>query len=156
MKRFWLLCALALALSAGGCAAEKTAPEPLPEPPYAEGQLYAVAYLGAAPATDAYAAYLGAASVPVLHLSGEEYYLVIPRYDDMAVSVSRADMERAPELLYEETICRPFVVCCNVSDIFPDALIRLTRGQETVEFSPSVSLRDGSVLAGDRGLNITK
>jgi len=52
--------------------------------------------------------------------------------------------------------CRPFILQCNVSDIFTDATICLTRETETVEFSPYISLEDGSVQVGDRGVDITK
>ena len=58
-------------------------------------------------------------------------------------------------LVYEEAESRPFIIQCNVSDIFSDATICLTYQTETVEFSPYISLADGNVEAGDRGLDIT-
>ena len=42
------------------------------------------------------------------------------------------------------------------SDIFADAVIRLTYQDESVEFSPFLSLKDGSVDIGARGLDLTK
>ena len=96
-------------------------------------------------------------TLPIHYLSKGEYYLVIPRYADMAVRLYQNDFETMDKsLLYEDMECRPFIIQCNVSDIFPDATIRLTHQTETVEFSPCISLKDGGVMVGDRGLNITK
>lgn len=36
------------------------------------------------------------------------------------------------------------------------AVVRLTYGDETVEFSPFISLKDGSVDIGDQGLDLTR
>ena len=49
-----------------------------------------------------------------------------------------------------------FVIGCNVSDIFPDVTVEITSGGETVDFSPFISLKDGSVQVGECGLNITR
>lgn len=59
-------------------------------------------------------------------------------------------------LFYEQTNGDAFVIGCNVSDIFPgrDGLDHV--GGETVDFSPYISLKDGSVQVGARGLNITR
>ena len=48
------------------------------------------------------------------------------------------------------------MIGCNVSDIFPDVTVSITSGGETVDFSPYISLKDGSVQVGARGLNITR
>ncbi len=161
-----LLCTMLLCLLLAGCAAPSGAEES-PSPsgvrqaiPYSEGQLYAAAYLGylAPEDLDFYVqTYLDGVRPPVHHLSAGEYYLIIPRYEGMALSLSRAliDAEQ-PELLYEDPSCSPFVVQCNASDIFADAVIRLTWEGETAEFSPFLSLKDGSVQVGDRGLDLTK
>lgn len=162
MKKFLgaamaLLCLLALA----GCA---DTPEPkeskLDAIPFRDDQLYAVAYLGYDEIRDLsfYTEnYLDDENLPIHYLSKGEYYLVIPRYADMTVRLYQNDIETMDtSLIYEDAECRPFIIQCNVSDIFPDATIRLTHQTETVEFSPYISLQDGSVMVGDRGLNITK
>jgi hypothetical protein len=59
-------------------------------------------------------------------------------------------------LIYEEPDCQPFILQCNVSDIFADATICLTYQDQTAEFSPFISLKDGSLDVGAYGLNITK
>ena len=150
------ICLLALCiLLLAGCAAKQEEVSI----PFAEGQLYAVAWLGYGEPKDlplfeeAYAL-----DVPPVHyVSGGEYYLVIPRYEDMKLELLRNDLASSQKsLFYEEANCEAFVLCCNVSDIIPDVTVRLTRGEETVEFSPCISLKDGSVQVGDRGLLLKK
>ena len=128
--------------------------------PFQEDQLYAVAYLGYGEINDLafYTEnYLDDVNLPVHYLSKGDYYLIIPRYADMEVRLYRNDIETmGTTLIYEEMACRPFILQCNISDIFTDATICLTRETETVEFSPYISLEDGSVQVGDRGVDITK
>lgn len=122
--------------------------------------LYSVAYLGYGEASDLsyYADALGLGEdVPTYYVSGGDYYLIIPRHENMQLSLYRNDMETGEQtLMHEEDACRPFILACNVSDIFPDAAIVLTWQGETVEFSPFLSLRDGSLDIGTRGANITR
>ena len=128
--------------------------------PFSEGQLYAVAYLGYQQAEDLdyyVENYLDNGDLPTHYLSSGDYYLIIPRYDGMALSLFRGEIDLTePILLYEDPNCQPFLLQCNVSDIFADAVIRLTYGDETVEFSPFISLKDGSVDVGPSGLLLTK
>lgn len=127
--------------------------------PFEEGQYYAAAYLGYQQIDDLnyYAErYLDSDQLPIHYLSDGDYYLVIPRYPGMKLSLYRNDMETSETaLIYEEPDCRPFILQCNISDIFPDATIRLTYENETVEFSPFISLKDGSVDIGECGLDLT-
>lgn len=128
--------------------------------PFQEGQLYAAAYLGYQQIDDLdyyLERYLDDGELPVHYLSGGDFYLVIPRYDGMALALSRSDIEALQStLIYEDPDCRPFLLQCNASDIFADAVIRLTYQDESVEFSPFLSLKDGSVDIGARGLDLTK
>lgn len=128
--------------------------------PFQEGQLYAAAYLGYQQIDDLdyyLERYLDDGELPVHYLSGGDFYLVIPRYDGMALALSRSDIETLQStLIYEDPDCRPFLLQCNASDIFADAVIRLTYQDESVEFSPFLSLKDGSVDIGARGLDLTK
>lgn len=129
------------------------------EIPYADGQLYAVACVGYGDdvaLADYRGRYLDGASVPVHYVSDGETYLIIPRFADMTLRLYVNDMETSSKtLIYEEENCRPFAVRCNVSDIFPDVTISLTHGETTVEFSPFVSLKDGTLQIGEFGLNLT-
>lgn len=128
--------------------------------PFEEGQLYAAAYLGYREIhRQAYDTEVWPDSerLPVHYLSGGEYYLIVPRYEKMTLRLYRNDINTLePQLIYEDPDCRPFLVQCNASDIFADAVISLTHEGETVEFSPYISLENGSVQIGERGLDITK
>ena len=128
--------------------------------PFQEGQLYAAAYLGYQQIDDLdyyLERYLDDGELPVHYLSGGDFYLVIPRYDGMALALSRSDIETLQStLIYEDPDCCPFLLQCNASDIFADAVIRLTYQDESVEFSPFLSLKDGSVDIGAGGLDLTK
>ena len=128
--------------------------------PFQEGQLYAAAYLGYQQIDDLdyyLERYLDDVELPVHYLSGGDFYLVIPRYDGMALALSRSDIETLQStLIYEDPDCRPFLLQCNASDIFADAVIRLTYQDESVEFSPFLSLKAGTVDIGAGGLDLTK
>lgn len=120
--------------------------------------LYSVAYLGWGETVDilTYVEALGLDVPPTYFVSGGEYYLIVPRHEDMRLALYRNDMESGERtLVREEETCRPFVLVCNVSDIFPDATVALTRDGETVEFSPYLSLKDGSLECGARGALLT-
>ena len=127
---------------------------------FEEHQLYAVAYLGYETIEDIsyyQENYLEEEDIPQYYFSGGEYYLIIPRYGDMRVCLYRNDLETMGKSLVQESDNgKPFVVQCNISDIFPDVTVELTYQGETVEFSPYISLKDGSIQVGDRGLNITR
>lgn len=142
------------------CAALFTAcTNSAPQIPFEDGQLYALAYLGYQQIEDpdAFRSYLGDRQPPVHYVSGGDYYLVIPREGVTAVRLYRNDiLTGSTTLFYEQSDAGPFVVQCNVSDIFPDLTVELTAGEETVQFSPFVSLENGEVLPGERGLLLTK
>ena len=127
--------------------------------PFGEDQLYAVAYLGYQEMGDLsyyQEHYLNGENLPVHYISDGDFYLVVPRYGDMTMRLYWSDIETSERfLIYEDGESRPFIIQCNVSDIFPDVTVSLSDGTETVEFSPFISLMDGSVQAGERGIDIT-
>ena len=128
--------------------------------PFTEGQLYAAAYLGyqAIDDLDYYAErYLDSDDVPIHYISDGDYYLMIPRYDGMSLSLYVEDIETfASTLQFYDPDCGPFIVQCNVSDIFPDITARFAYNGDTAEFSPFISLKDGMLMIGERGLDLTK
>lgn len=130
------------------------------EIPFANEQLYAVACVGYGDdvaLAEYRERYLDGASVPVHYVSDGETYLIIPRFADMTLRLYVNDMETSSQtLIYEEENCRPFAVRCNISDIFPDVTISFTRGETTVEFSPYLSLKDGTLQPGKFGLDLTR
>ena len=152
----------ALLLCAGlltGCTAQPEAAK-RDAIPFEDGQYYAAAYLGYQQIDDLdyyVERYLEDDSLPIHYLSTGDYYLVIPRYGHMELSLYRNDLESSqPILIYQDPDCEPFILQCNASDIFADATIRLTYEGETAEFSPVISLKDGSVDLGTQGLDLTK
>lgn len=52
--------------------------------------------------------------------------------------------------------CALLLAGCGTAAQTPDATVSITSGGETVDFSPYISLKDGSVQVGARGLNITR
>lgn len=165
-RNILLIAALLFCTLLAGCAFSPSGSAPTPPRaskrdniPFAENQFYAVAHLGYQEIEDLefYAEqYLDSDELPVHYFSDGDYYLVIPRYTEMKLSLYRNDIVTSSSaLVYEEPDCRPFILQCNVSDIFPDAAIQLTYEGETVEFSPFISLKDGSVDVGERGLLLT-
>ena len=128
--------------------------------PFEDGQFYAAAYLGYQQMDDLdfyVEQYLGSSKIPIHYVSAGDYYLIIPRYAETSLKLYRNDLETSQStLIYEDPDCGPFVLQCNVSDIFADATISLTYEGETAEFSPFISLKDGSVDIGEQGLDLTK
>ena len=144
----------------GQSGVEETAPSKRDNIPFAKGQAYAVAHLGYLKIEnlDFYTQrYLDSEDLPVHYFSAGDYYLVIPRYEGTDLALYRNDINTSSStLVYEEPNCRPFIIQCNVSDIFPDATIRLTSEEGTVEFSPFISMKDGSLDVGEQGLDLTQ
>lgn len=142
-------------------AAPTPTPDPLSTLPYEDGQLYAAAYLGYLEPKDLdffRQTYFGGRELPVHHISDGDFYLIIPRDPNATVRLLRNDMlTQTSSIFYEQPDGSPFVIGCNVSDIFPDVTVEITASDgEKVSFSPFISLEDGSVEVGERGLNITR
>lgn len=127
---------------------------------FGEKDFYAVAYLGYndRSSLEFYTQnYLGYEHVPIHYLSEGEYYLIIPRYRDMELKIYENDINTTtPALIFEAPESMPFIVQCNISDIFSNVTISFTYDSETFEFSPFISLKDGDVQVGEHGVNITK
>ncbi len=133
-------------------------PDPRSTIPFEDGQLFAIAWLGyqdssgLTPYLETYLADMPYTSI----LSDGDVYLFIPRYDDMTIALYQNDMETGDRTLIERfDPAIPLMLSCNVSDIFPDATLVFTYGDTTVEYSPFISLKDGSLDVGEYGLNIT-
>ena len=125
-----------------------------------DNQYYAVAYLGFQEIDDMdyYTdKYLVSNDIPVHYISDADYYLVIPRYSGMRLQLYENDMESfESHIIYDDISCTPFIIQCNFSDIFSDVTVRLIYEDRTIEFSPFVSLKDGTLNVGEHGVNITK
>ena len=133
-------------------AAPTPTPDPLSTLPYEDGQLYAAAYLGYLEPKDLdffRQTYFGGRELPVHHISDGDFYLIIPRDPNATVRLLRNDMlTQTSSVFYEQPDGSPFVIGCNVSDIFPDVTVEITDSDgEKVSFSPFISLEDGSDCA---------
>ena len=160
MKKTIILITLVFSLFTAGCGKQPTDAIKKEVIPFEDGQLYAVAYLGWDDAVKDTLAfykdlYLEDEDIPVFYTSGNEAYLIIPRYDNTSVKLYQKDFDSPDKLLYESNDCRPFVIRCNASDIFPDSKISLSCDKGSEEFSPCLSLADGRVMIGEKGLDIT-
>ena len=142
------------------------APAPSPAPaskrdliPFGEDQQYAAAWLGYQQIDDLdyYRERYLDSEPPVYYISDGDYYLVIPRYPDTALDLFVNDVETSQSSLFLEVPdCGPFIVQCNASDVFEDVTIRLIHDGAFVQFSPFISLMDGSIQVGEHGLDLTK
>ncbi|SFQ08330.1 hypothetical protein SAMN05216343_12312 [Oscillibacter sp. PC13] len=163
----WAVALAALTVLLTGCsgaAAEQAPPaqnvSKIESIPFSEGQLYAAVYLGYQEMQDLsyyVEQYLDSGDLPIHYFSDGEYYLIIPRYSDMELKLYQNDIQTGDStLMFEDPACRPFLIQCNVSDIFLDVSVCLTWREETVSFSPYISLEDGGVEVGDRGLDLVR
>ena len=129
----------------------------------ADGALCAVAHLGYAPDYDEAAAMefypflTDVSSDNYIDAGGYELYLIVP-CQDIAATVYAADIDWDN---YNYTRGRllgivegePFLLCCNFSDIVTNSLIVLsTANGEVFEFSPSISLKDGTLSVPQSGV----
>lgn len=148
------------AAAPGSTSSSQTQTSKRDQIPFTDGQSYAVAHLGYLEIEDLdyyVQRYLDSDDIPIHYLSSGDYYLIIPRYEGMELSLYVNDFNTSQStLFYQETDCQPFILQCNVSDIFPDATIELTYQGEKVSFSPFISLKDGSLDIGEHGLDLTK
>ena len=83
---------------------------------------------------------------------GTETFAIIPANNVTAVSVYKLEYDEQlnkasnGDMLYNSSDVKPFVVKCNLSDIYTDVNIVLTtKDGKVIEFSPQLSLKDGKV-----------
>ena len=139
---------------------EAPKPSKLESISFADGQMYAVAFLGYGEKdTETWnrmqREYLDETDIPIHVISEGDIYLIIPRYTDMNLSISKIDPDTSKATkFYEEANAKPFLIQCNVSDIIQDAEITLTRNGESTTFTPFQSLKDGTIQVGEKGLNL--
>jgi hypothetical protein len=84
-----------------------------------------------------------------------EIYLLLPKYKDTVMTVYERNMEHYENedvafLTEIITTGDPVLLKCNFSDIFPSIEIRIEHGEEATVCVPSISNKDGSVMAGER------
>ena len=90
----------------------------------------------------------------VITAGGADIYLIIPKSPDAEVTVSRWIIDESNgykgaegEVLYRGTHGQPVLLCCNVSDIMPDTVVKVRLSAwEAVIFNPRLSMKNGRLL----------
>ena len=90
------------------------------------------------------------------YLNGEECYLVIPKYKNASVSLKELEISDGGELKevdngYLDTVASTGTtfICQNISEIAPNGKITIRYRDDITAFSPSISLKDGSMMLPD-------
>lgn len=93
-------------------------------------------------------------------LMGQEFYIVVPKYKDAEVSLKELELLEngklntvGNEFLDGKKFTGPVLVCQNISDIAPNALICIDGEGREIKFSPFVSLKDGELILDDEVYN---
>lgn len=87
------------------------------------------------------------------YLIGEECYLVIPKYRNASVSLKELEIRQDGKLkevenpyLDSNASSGTTLIYQNISDVSPNGKIIIRYRDEVVEFSPQLSLKDGSLI----------
>lgn len=176
-KMFLMLLSVMLIFGLTACDSDDVASEtdkaPATEVVWGDGEIYAMALLGYSGAfaegefdeeidgyLELYVPELSAADIHRVDATGDENYLIIPRFEGL-VTVSALDMpsesgEASVGEVLDQFEAVPFVLTCNVSDIYGNALVTVEADGEVATFEPRISLMDGSLIVSGDGQDITK
>lgn len=84
---------------------------------------------------------------------GNEWYLILPKYTNTQVEVSKVELNNNGELEPIEdilTTTKPVLLRCNPSDIVPSSQVTITYNNDSITFNPYISLKDGDVTPIER------
>ena len=91
------------------------------------------------------------------YLNGEECYLVIPKYKNASVCLKELAISEGGKLKEEDNPSLDTLgttgitfICQNISDIAPNGKITIRYRDDITAFSPSISLKDGSMMLPDK------
>ncbi len=162
MKKIIILLTSLFVVIFSACSAEQTYKNTtLDIFEHAKDKMYVVAYLGFEQemATHRLKTYnevfLNEEEIPIYEISQGEYYLIIPKENVRNTKIYKNDIfGQNKDLMFEFDGNSPFVVCGNYSEVFSEIFIEITTDTETMKFEPAISLKDGSVMAGERGFGI--
>lgn len=90
--------------------------------------------------------------------NGEELYFIVPIQKNVTMNIYSAVMEEA-DIVKDKSIAstnKPFILKCNVSDIIPNIIIEIKQNNKVYEYSPYISLKDGSLYVNEYVLDVTK
>lgn len=102
--------------------------------------------------------YYGNKKIPEISVSGSEKYLIIPRYKDSYINVYELVMNDSGSFdkIKRGMFSEPFYVTCNISDIYSNVLIEVIYKDTVYDYSPYISLKDGSLFVEDFVLEVTE
>lgn len=102
----------------------------------------------------------GLENLETVQTKGDEWYIVIPRHSKATVKVNAVEIDENCNLhksmLLAERDGRPFLLRCNVSDLYCNVAISIEGkdGKPLVDYSPMISLKDGKAFVRlSRGIN---
>ena len=101
---------------------------------------------------DRYSKSYGLENLETVQTKGDEWYIVIPRHSKATVKVNAVEIDENCNLhksmLLAERDGRPFLLRCNVSELYCNVAISIEGkdGKPLVDYSPMISLKDGSVV----------
>lgn len=94
------------------------------------------------------------------YLIGEQCYLLIPKYKNASVALKELEISNDGKLkevdnvyLDSNACCGPTFICQNMSDLGPNGKITIRYRDDVYEFSPSLSMKDGTMILPDEVLN---
>ena len=94
------------------------------------------------------------------YLNGQECYLVVPKYKNASVALKELELSNEGKLKEVENSYLDYsasagstFICQNISEIAPNAKIIIRYRDDIFEFSPSISLKDGSLIVPDEIYN---
>lgn len=97
------------------------------------------------------------------YLNGQDCYLVIPKYKNASVSLKELEITEDGKLKEVEN---PYLdnnacsgttfICQNISEIAPNGKITIRYRDDILEFSPSISQKDGSLIVPEGVTNAEK
>lgn len=94
----------------------------------------------------------GLENLETVQTKGDEWYIVIPRHSKATVKVNAVEIDENCNLhksmLLAERDGRPFLLRCNVSDLYCNVAISIKGkdGKPLVDYSPMISLKDGKAF----------
>ena len=94
----------------------------------------------------------GLENLETVQTKGDEWYIVIPRHSKATVKVNAVEIDENCNLhksmLLAERDGRPFLLRCNVSDLYCNVAISIEGkdGKPLVDYSPMISLKDGKAF----------
>lgn len=102
--------------------------------------------------------YYGNKKMPEINISDSEKYLIIPRYADSYINVYELVMNDSGgfDKIKRGMFSEPFYVTCNISDIYSNVLIEVIYKDTVYDYSPYISLKDGSLFVEDFVLEVTE